>query len=144
MFQGMDQRNFRLARAGGIDTNPTTFTQRAGTLASAATNTGQATLLTRREKTGLNGYLILPAASLGTNAPLHLAHTVGARAEEATMPEDLGDTPAIGTLNYKPSPVLRETQAGIDPTEHPRLLADLSSYATAQGYTHEPAGVYPW
>ncbi|WP_230854512.1 type IV secretory system conjugative DNA transfer family protein [Arthrobacter terrae] len=120
----MEQRIFRLARAGGIDTNPTTFTQRAGTFASAATNTGQATLLTRREKTGLNGYLILPAASLGTNASLHLAHTVGARAEETTMPEDLGDTPAIGTLNYKPSPALRETQSGIDPTELPRLLAN--------------------
>jgi hypothetical protein len=124
MFQGMEQRIFRLARAGGIDTNPTTFTQRAGTFASAATNTGQATLLTRRESSGLNGYLILPAASLGTNAPLHLAHTVGARAEEAQMPEDLGDTPAIGTLNYKPSPALRETQAGIDPTELPRILAN--------------------
>ncbi|NKR12477.1 MULTISPECIES: hypothetical protein [unclassified Paenarthrobacter] len=130
MFQSMDQRIFRLARAGGIDTNPTTFTQRAGTFASAATNTGQATLLTRREKTGLNGYLILPAASLGTNAPLHLAHTVGARAEEATMPEDLGDTPAIGTLNYRPSPVLRETQAGIDPTELPRLLANAMPEGT--------------
>lgn len=124
MFLGMEQRIFRLARSGGIDTNPTTFTQRAGTFASAATNTGQATLLTRREKTGLNGYLILPAASLGTNAPLHLAHTVGARAEEAQMPEDLGDTPAIGTLTYRPSPALRETQSGIDPTELPRLLAN--------------------
>lgn len=40
------------------------------------------------------------------------------------MPEDLGDTPAIGTLTYKPSPALRETQAGIDPTELPRLLAN--------------------
>jgi hypothetical protein len=124
MFQGMEQRIFRLARAGGIDTNPTTFTQRAGTFASAATNTGRATLLTRREKSGLNGYLILPAASLGTNAPLHLAHTVGARVEEATMPEDLGDTQAIGTLTYRPSPALRETQSGIDPTELPRLLAN--------------------
>lgn len=40
------------------------------------------------------------------------------------MPEDLGDTPAIGTLTYKPSPALRETQSGIDPTELPRLLAN--------------------
>ena len=124
MFPSMEQRIFRLARAGSIETNPTTFTQRAGTFASAATNSGQATLLTRREKSGLNGYLILPAAALGANAPLHLAHTVGARAEEAEMPEDLGDTPSIGTLNYKPSPALRETQAGIDPTELPRLLAN--------------------
>ncbi|WP_427019361.1 hypothetical protein ACQCSX_21965 (plasmid) [Pseudarthrobacter sp. P1] len=120
----MEQRIFRLSRAGGIDTNPTTFTQRAGTFASAATNSGQATLLTRREKTGLNGYLILPATSLGTNAPLHLAHTVGARAEEAELPTDLGDTEAIGSLTYKPSPALRETQSGIDPTELPRLLAN--------------------
>ncbi len=124
MFVGMEQRIFRLSRAGGIDTNPTAFTQRAGTFASAATNSGQATLLTRREPSGLNGYLILPAHSLGTNTPLHLAHTVGARAEESTLPDDLGDTPAIGTLNYKPSPALRETQSGIDPAELPRLLAN--------------------
>lgn len=124
MFPGMEQRIFKLARAGGIETNTTTFGQRAGTFASAATNSGQATLLTRREKTGLNGYLILPAASLGSNAPLHLAHTVGARADEVELPTDLGDTPAIGTIHYKPSPALRETQAGIDPTELPRLLAN--------------------
>lgn len=86
MFLGMEQRIFRLARVGGIDTNPTTFTQRAGTFASAATNTGQATLLIRRESSGLNGYLFVPAAALGTNAPLHLAHTVGARAEEPRCP----------------------------------------------------------
>lgn len=73
------------------------------TFACAATNTGHATFLTRREKTGPNGYLILPGAALGTNAPLHLAHTVGARAEEAQMPDDRGDTPAIGKLNYKVS-----------------------------------------
>jgi hypothetical protein len=79
----MEQRIFRLARAGGIDTNPTTFTQRAGTFASAATNTGQATLLTRREKTGLNGYLILPAAALGTTC----AAEPGGEAAGARHPE---------------------------------------------------------
>ncbi|MDQ0261912.1 hypothetical protein [Sinomonas atrocyanea] len=120
----MEQRIFRLARVGGIDTNPTTFGQRAGTFASAATSGGAATLLTRRERSGLNGYLILPASSLGSNAPLHLATTVGARAEEASLPEDLGDTPVVGTLVYRHSPALRDPQAGIDPTELPRLLAN--------------------
>lgn len=119
----MEQRIFKLARAGGIDTNPTTFTQRAGTFASASTNTGSATLLTRREKSGLHGYLILPAKAVGSNAALHLAQTVGARSEEVELPTDLGDTPAIGELSYHHSPALRETQNGIDPTELPRLLA---------------------
>ncbi|MCU6481920.1 type IV secretory system conjugative DNA transfer family protein [Arthrobacter sp. A2-55] len=119
----MEQRIFRLARAGGIETNPTTFTQRAGTFASAVANTGPATLLTRREKTGLNGYLILDEKAVGSNAALHLAQTVGARAEAAELPDDLGATPVVGQLTYHPSPALRETQAGIDPTELPRLLA---------------------
>lgn len=35
MFRGMEQLIYRLARAGGIETNPTTYTQRAGTFASA-------------------------------------------------------------------------------------------------------------
>ncbi|MCC3299335.1 type IV secretory system conjugative DNA transfer family protein [Arthrobacter caoxuetaonis] len=119
----MEQRIFKLARAGGIDTNPSTFSQRAGTFASAATNAGTATLLTRRERTGLHGYLILPAKAVGSNAALHLAQTVGARAEEAELPHDLADTPVIGELVYHQSPALRETQNGIDPTELPRLLA---------------------
>jgi hypothetical protein len=103
MIRGMEQRIYRLARAGNIDTNPTTFIQRAALFASAATGKGAATLLTRREPSGLNGYLILPATSAGMNAEIHLAHTVGARVEAAALPEDLGDTPEIGTLAYRPS-----------------------------------------
>lgn len=113
---------FKFSRAGGIETNPATFSQRAATFASAIANTGQATLLTRRETSGLNGYLILPADSEKNNAPLHLAHTVGARADLTELPTDLGDTPAIGELHYVHSPASRETQSGIDPTELPRLL----------------------
>ncbi|MBP2216022.1 hypothetical protein [Arthrobacter sp. CAN_C5] len=120
----MQQAIYRLARSGGIETNPMTFSQKSGVFSSAATEHGAATLLTRREDTGLNGYLILPEKSLASNAPLHLAHTVGARAEEAELPEDLGNSPAIGELTYRRSPALRETQAGIDPTELPRLLAN--------------------
>ncbi|MCW2131701.1 hypothetical protein B0G38_000851 [Arthrobacter sp. VKM Ac-2550] len=124
MFKGMEQRIFRMARAGGIDTNPTTFMQRANTFASAATQYGTTTLLTRREKSGLNGYVIMPAEAARSKAALALAHTVGAKSEETQLPEDLGDTPVIGTLTFRPSPVLRETQNGIDPSEFPKLLAN--------------------
>lgn len=78
MFTGMEKLIYRLARAGGIETNPTTYTQRAGSFASAVANTGTATLLTRRDGTGLNGYLILPGNAAGHKAEIHLAHTVGA------------------------------------------------------------------
>lgn len=124
MVRGMEQRIFRFARAGGIDTNPNLFGQRAGTFASAATEHGTATLLTRRAGTGMSGHLILSGKSADTSAALHLAQTVGARVEDDELPEDLGDTPTIGTLEYRPSPAMRETQSGIDPTELPRLLAN--------------------
>ena len=117
MFQGMGHIIFRFTRAGGVETNPATFNQRAATFASAIANTGHVTLLTRREASGLDGYLIIPADSEKNNAPLRLAHTVGARADLTELPDDLGDTPAI-----EHSPALRETQSGIDPTELPRLL----------------------
>ncbi|WP_139186822.1 hypothetical protein [Arthrobacter crystallopoietes] len=120
----MEQRIFRMARAGGIDTNPTTFMQRANTFASAATQYGTTTMLTRREQTGLNGYVIMPAEAARARAALALAHTVGAKSEETQLPDDLGDTPVIGTLTFRPSPVLRETQNGIDPSEFPKLLAN--------------------
>lgn len=123
MFQCMGHVIFKFSRAGGIETNPATFSQRAATFASAVANSGHATLLTRREQSGLHGYLIIPAGSEKNNAPLHLAHTVGARADLTELPTDLGDTPAIGELVYAHSPALRETQSGIDPTELPRLLA---------------------
>lgn len=125
MVLGMDLRIFRLTRAGGIDTNPTTFTQRAGTFASAVAQNGAATLLTRREATGLHGYVILDGKTVAANAPVQLAHTVGARAEETELPTDLADSPAIGRLVFKNSPALRETQSGIDPTELPRILANV-------------------
>lgn len=126
----MEQRIYRLARAGGIDTNPTLFMQRAGTFASAATEYGTATLLTRRSGTDMNGYLILNGKGTETSAALQLAQTVGARAEEEIMPEDLGETPVIGTLTYQRSPAMRETQAGLDPTELPRLLANAMPAGT--------------
>ena len=124
MFIGMEQRIFRMARAGGIDTNANTFIQRSGTFASAATQYGTATLLTRRENSAMNGYVIMPAEAAKAKAALALAHTVGARSDETELPDDLGDAPVIGTLTFKPSPVMRETQAGIDPTEFPKLLAN--------------------
>ncbi|MDQ1053122.1 hypothetical protein QE394_001050 [Arthrobacter sp. SORGH_AS 212] len=82
-------------------------------------------MLTRREATGLHGYVILDAKSVAANAPVQLAHTVGARAEETEMPTDLAQSPAIGKLVFKNSPALRETQSGIDPTELPRILANV-------------------
>lgn len=142
MFRGMEQLIYRLARVGGIETNPTTYTQRAGTFASAVANTGTATLLTRRDSTGLNGYLILPAAAAGHKAEIHLAHTVGARAEPAELPAELGDTEEIGTLEFRPSVALRETQAGIDPTELPRLLGNAMADGTWVAVTmRKPADV---
>lgn len=138
----MEQLIYRLARVGGIETNPTTYTQRAGTFASAVANTGTATLLTRRDATGLNGYLILPAAAAGHKAEINLAHTVGAKAEPAELPEELGDTAEIGTLEFRPSVALRETQAGIDPTELPRLLGNAMSDGTWVAVTmRKPADV---
>jgi hypothetical protein len=104
MASGMDQRIYRLARAGGIDTNPTLFTQRASAFASAATEYGTATLLTRRSGSDMNGYLILTGKSVDTSAAIQLAQTVGARAEEDTLPEDLGGSEAIGTLTYRALP----------------------------------------
>lgn len=130
MFQGMEQQAFRMARAGGIDTNPTTFVQRAGMFASSVANTGAATMLTRREASGLNGYLILPGNAVSHKAEINLAHTVGAHAEPVGLPAELGDTEEIGMLEFKPSPALRETQNGIDPTELPRLLANAMSEGT--------------
>lgn len=79
---------------------------------------------------GLNGYLILPANAAGQKAEIHLAHTVGARAEPAELPAGLGDTEEIGTLEFRPSVALRETQAGIDPTELPRLLGNAMADGT--------------
>lgn len=119
----MEQSIYRIARASGIDTNPTLFTQRAGFFASSATENGSATLLTRRSDTDMNGYVVLPATKNSESAAKSLAQTVGARSEPAQMPEDLGDTPVIGSLIYQPSATMRETQSGIDPSELPNLLA---------------------
>lgn len=130
MVSGMEQRIYRLARAGGIDTNPTLFMQRAGTFASAATEYGTATLLTRRSGTDMNGYLILAGKAAETSAALQLAQTVGARSDEDKLPEDLGETPVVGTLAYRQSPAMRETQAGLDPTELPRMLANAMPAGT--------------
>lgn len=59
MVPDMEQRIYRLARAGGIDTNPTLFMQRAGSFTSVATEYGGATLLIRRSLSDMNGYLVL-------------------------------------------------------------------------------------
>ena len=58
---------------------------------------GTATLLTRRSGTDMNGYLILAGKAAEPSAALQLAQTVGARSDEDTLPEGLGETPVIGT-----------------------------------------------
>lgn len=49
MFPCMGHVIYHFARTGGIETNPTTFSQRAATFASTIADSGHATLLTRRE-----------------------------------------------------------------------------------------------
>ncbi|GAB2734476.1 hypothetical protein [Sinomonas soli] len=119
----MDLHLIRLVRTGTLDTNPTTFGQRAGTFASAVAQHGAATLLARRDTAGLHGAVLLDGKAMAARGHILLAQTVGARAEQDHLPEGLGDTPAIGRLVHQDSTVLRETQAGIDPGELPRLLA---------------------
>lgn len=124
MAGGVDTQLIRLLRTGTLETNPTQFIQRANTFAASIARGGAATLLARRDATGLRAAALLDAKAVAANATLNLAHAVGARAEPGELPTDLADVPAIGHLVHTPSVVLRETQAGIDPGELPRLLAN--------------------
>ncbi|MEH0110567.1 type IV secretory system conjugative DNA transfer family protein [Tersicoccus sp. MR15.9] len=124
-------RAYRMAKASSVDTNPMQFNQRTAAFAAAATTAGPATLLARRDERGLHGYLIVSEKAAVSNPQLTLAQAVGARAEaEPDLPHDLVNTPVIGRLLYHRSPVLRETQAGIDPAELPRILGSVMAEGT--------------
>ncbi|WP_138418668.1 type IV secretory system conjugative DNA transfer family protein [Sinomonas gamaensis] len=114
----------RLTRAGNLETNPQQFGQRTAAFASAVARGQAATLLTRRDASGMHGAVLLDEKAYAANAALPLAQAVGAHAERAELPDDLADAAVVGRLVHRNSVVLRETQAGIDPGELPRLLAN--------------------
>lgn len=113
-----------MSRASGVDMNPMTISQRAATFAATAADLGAVTLLVRRTETGLSGHLLTPASAAARQAATHLAHAVGASAAETELPA-LDSETVVGCLAYERGSVTaRETQAGVDPAEVARLLAN--------------------
>lgn len=115
---------WHLARAGGLEQNPSNFTSRSSAFAAAATTLGATTLLVIRNDDGIMGYLVAPQGDSANKAAVHLGHAVAANAVLVEDVPDLSETAVVGQLRYaEGSPVARETQAGVDPSEAARRLA---------------------
>lgn len=115
-----DARVWQFTRAGSIEPNAMTVTQRASAFTSATPD--GTVLLTRRDEDGLHHYLVLPPGSRDLSQTFSpLAHSVAARAEEVEDP-DL----AVAAVNMN-APVGRSTQAGADVSELSMLLATTLS-----------------
>ena len=119
-----------MTRTSDANLNPGLMSQRASMFAASVANLSVATLLVRRNATGLQGFLLATGTDEAVNqAALNLAYAVGAQAGPAEVPEDLAefedDESVIGWLEYEAgSTVAKETQQGIDPTETARLMAN--------------------
>lgn len=131
MFQGMARNTplgiWKMARTSATDLNPTTIVQRSGTVAATVKSLGQATLLVHRSADGMGGYLIAPDIPAAGQTAKHLSHAVGARAEKVDSIDLVGDDDFVVTgrlVARRRSAVTRDVQAGLDPTETARLLAN--------------------
>lgn len=121
------QRVWRLSRAGHIDINATTVTQRATTFASTAPD--GAVLLTRRGDNGLEHFFIAEDNPRVEQAALQLAQTVAARADQIVEPEPLFDPRKAAVMVFNTgSRVGRETQAGADLSQVSVMLATALKY----------------
>ncbi|WIB65737.1 type IV secretory system conjugative DNA transfer family protein [Curtobacterium sp. MCBD17_040] len=118
-----EARVWQFTRAGNIEPNAMTVTQRAGTF-TAGTPDGTV-LLTRRDEDGLHHYLVLPPRAQDFSQTfLPLAHAVAARADEVEDPSRLFDAKHLAVATVKVNaPFGRSTQAGADVSELSRLLA---------------------
>ncbi len=122
-----DARVWQFTRAGSIEPNAMTVTQRASAFTSATPD--GTVLLTRRDEDGLHHYLVLPPGSRDLSQTFSpLAHAVAARAEEVDEPELLFQAKhlAVAAVNMN-APVGRSTQAGADVSELSKLLATTLS-----------------
>ncbi len=105
---------FRLSRAGGLDPNPTTVVNKAGT---AVLNAPDGTsFVTLREEDGLRHLVVLPDSEAPERVAFSLAQAVAARSEPDEAP-DLSQTRSIVRLLVDRNSVVGvSTQAGSDLT----------------------------
>lgn len=115
---------WRLERAGSMDPNPTTFTQRSGQFARLAGTLGSATLLVRRTDDGLASFVLLPDEPAAETAVMHLAAAVAASAKRLDEVPDLRGTGAVATaVANAEAPVAQESLQGVDPAEVARAMS---------------------
>lgn len=130
MLQGMSRAaeptTWALTRAAGIQINPTLVTQRANGFATKAAAFDTTVLLLRRDEDTMRGYLITTGhGGDSMRAATDLAQTVGARAVESELPEDLDVDNVVGWLVYQSgSAVAREAQVNSDPSATAQILAN--------------------
>lgn len=129
MFRGMGikakARSWRIIRQGSSGINPATVSGRAAAFAVPAVGSGSSALIAVRDEDGLRGYFAATDTVSSNTAAMQLAHTVEGRLEHEDFPAWLAETPAIGELRVDAAHhVYKDTQAGADPSETARALAN--------------------
>lgn len=105
---------FRFTRAGSLERQPQSFNQKS---AQAFTNIADgATLIVKRDESGIRYYLVTAATSAQENAALLLAQAAAASAQKTDEPVRLNDTRYVAEMIVEPGAFAgQNTQAGSDP-----------------------------
>lgn len=122
----MAETVYRLRKAGSIDPNPMTFTTRARAFTGSLEPAGTSALVVARRGGAIESWLVTPQGVRAESSAIHLATSVGARAEACPegVPDEVVSTPVVGWLEALPLvPPARLVSAGVDPGETSRLLA---------------------
>lgn len=114
---------WKLTRSGTLDPNPMAFITAAGVFSSSVVP--GTILLTTRDDSGLQHYLLTPESSNAGQSALHLAHAVAARADRVDELPVLDDAQHVVWMKTEKQPALisRDTQQGTDPAAVSRALA---------------------
>ncbi|MGP9651978.1 type IV secretory system conjugative DNA transfer family protein [Glutamicibacter sp. AOP38-B1-38] len=116
---------FRMSRQAGESSDPALFNQRASSFATKATSGSDGgVLIVVKTDSGVETYAGFNDAGVNSGAHMSLAQAVGARAESDVLPGVVFDAPSIAFAQYSASGFRRETQAGLDPFEVARVIAN--------------------
>ena len=131
-------QTFAITRAGSLEQNATTITQRAESFALNDAVRSGVNLIVTRQGGAMQSLVVTPNREGADKAAMILAQAVAGRLEYDAEVPDI-NAPVVGRLTYVTTDaIVHSTQAGVDPAETSRQLATVLGEGEWVGLSSRP------